>query len=191
MAFKYNSNLLGENGKMLRKYVLDASLTFSVGDAMTVGADGEDAGMPGEIVNATTGQPILGIIIAIITNDGVAPSSDGAGGKFTDTYTTAASNETSGLISALVDVSPFSVYSVAGDDTLGTTTGSNKNGYLTKIPASVDTSNHLIDENVMASAADVNSTGEFLTHGLDPQDTTKVLVTIARSVLFAGSDSGE
>ncbi len=43
----------------------------------------------------------------------------------------------------------------------------------------------------MASAADVNSTGEFLTHGLDPQDTTKVLVTIARSVLFAGSDSGE
>src|SRR3990167_5504682 len=100
MAFKYRTNLLGENGRMLRKFVLDASTDFQVGDVVAGGTGGE--GFDGEVLTADTSHyHIVGVIQAIITKDGVSPSSDGCGGAFVDKYRTATNNETGAQVSVI------------------------------------------------------------------------------------------
>jgi hypothetical protein len=170
MAFVYKKNLLGGE-RALVKVVLNASETFSVGDA--VYPDADDG-----VSQATAGQPIFGIIASIITDKGVPPANDGNGSAFIDTYTTAASNETSAKVSALVDVSPYSLYSVNLDDTIATTTGSNKRWYMMDLPTSSDTSAELLDES-SASA----TTGQFFSWGLDPDNSDRVLVNIRESFI--------
>src|SRR3990167_11179998 len=119
---KFKENLLGTNGRILRKYVLDASIDWQVGNVVSGGTGGE--GFNGEVlVSDTATYHIVGVIEAIITNAGVAPSNNGCGGAFVDQYRTAANNETAAQVSALVDISPWSVYSADLDDTIGTTTG--------------------------------------------------------------------
>ena len=89
---KYKFDLTGTNGKMLRKFVLDASVDWQVGDVVSGGTGGE--GFNGEvIVTDTASYHVVGVIEAIITNTGVAPANNGCGGAFVDQYRTAANNE--------------------------------------------------------------------------------------------------
>jgi len=179
MALKFKSNLLGTNGRMLRKFVLDASIDWQVGDVVTGGTGGE--GFNGEVlVLATSSLNVVGVIEAIITNAGVAPSSNGCGGAFVDQYRTAANNETAAQVSALVDISPFSVYSADLDDTIGTTTGSNRAFYYFNIDSG--SANHQLDE--ASAKAPSTGSGQFVSHGVDPEDTNNLLVSINRSFML-------
>ena len=183
MAFKYRTQLNGENGRILRKFVLDASTDFQVGDAVMIGTGAVDEPGVGEAVTATTGLRLLGIIQAITTKDGVSPSSNGCSGAFVDAYRTPANNETGTQISAIVDISPFSVYSADLDDTIGTTTGSNRYGYFLDLDTGV--ANHQLNE--ASAAAPSTGSGQFVTHGVDPQDTNNVLVSIHETFLVGDS----
>ena len=182
MALKYRYNLFESGGRMLRKFVLDASTDFQVGDVVMAGTGGE--GFEGEVLTATAGLRLVGVIQAIITKNGVSPSSDGCSGAFIDAYRTPANNETGLQISALVDVSPFSVYSADLDDTIGTTTGSNKAFYYLDLDTGV--ANHQLNE--ASATAPSTGSGQFVSHGLDPQDTNNLLVSIHES--FLTGDSG-
>lgn len=181
MALKYKYNLLGENGRILRKYVLDASTDFQVGDVVMAGTGGE--GFDGEVLTATAGLRLVGVIQAIMTKDGVSPSTDGCSGAFVDKYRTAANNETAAQVSVLVDISPFSVYSADLDDTIGTTTGSNRAFYYLDLDTGV--ANHQLNE--ASAAAPSTGSGQFVTHGLDPEDTNNVLVSIHETFLIGDS----
>ena len=177
---KYRENLLGEGGRILRKVVLDASIDWQVGDVVSGGTGGE--GFNGEvIVTDTASYHIIGVIQAIITDKGVSPSDNGCGGAFVDQYKTAANNETAAKVSALVDVSPFSVYSADLDDTIGTTTGSNRAFYYFNVDSG--SANHQLDE--ASAKAPSTGNGQFVSHGVDPQDTNNLLVSINRSFLIA------
>ena len=179
MALKFKSSLLGTNGRMLRKFVLDASVDWQVGDVVTGGTGGE--GFNGEVlVLATSSTNVVGVIEAIITNTGVAPSSNGCGGAFVDQYRTAANNETAAQVSALVDISPFSVYSADLDDTIGTTTGSNRAFYYFNIDSG--SANQQLDE--ASAKAPSTGSGQFVSHGVDPEDTNNLLVSINRSFML-------
>jgi len=180
MAFKFKSNLLGTNGRMLRKFVLDASIDWQVGDVVSGGTGGE--GFNGEVlVSDTASYHIVGVIEAIITNAGVAPSNNGCGGAFVDQYRTAANNETAAQVSALVDISPFSVYSADLDDTIGTTTGSNRAFYYFNLDSG--SANHQLDE--ASAKAPSTGNGQFVSHGVDREDTNNLLVSINRSFMIA------
>ena len=177
---KYKFDLTGSGGRMLRKYVLDASITWQVGDVVSGGTGGE--GFNGEvIVSDTATYHIVGVKEAIITNAGVAPSSDGCGGAFVDQYRTAANNETAAQVSALVDISPFSVYSADLDDTIGTTTGSNRAFYYFNLDSG--SANHQLDE--ASAKAPSTGNGQFVSHGVDREDTNNLLVSINRSFMIA------
>ena len=183
MAFKYRYNLLGESGRVLRKFVLDASTDFQVGDVVMAGTGDTEGFQPGEAVTATSGLRVLGVIQAITTKQGVSPSSDGCSGAFIDAYRTPANNETGLQISALVDISPFSVYSADLDDTIGTTTGSNRAFYYFDLDTGV--ANHQLNE--ASAVAPSTGSGQFVSHGLDPQDTNNVLVSIHETFLIGES----
>ena len=177
---KYRENKLGENGRILVKVVLDASVDWQVGDVVSGGTGGE--GFNGEvIVTDTASYHVVGVIQAIITDKGVSPSDNGCGGAFVDQYKTAANNETAAKVSALVDVSPFSVYSADLDDTIGTTTGSNRAFYYFNVDSG--SANHQLDE--ASAKAPSTGNGQFVSHGVDPQDTNNLLVSINRSFLIA------
>mgnify|MGYP001571998317 FL=1 len=184
MALTYRRNLLGDNGRILKKFVLNASLDFQVGDVVTYVTGSLTGEVPedfNEVAEATAGKKIVGVIQAIITATGVAPSSNGCGGVFVDQFRTAANNETGAQICALVDMSPFSLYSADLDDTIGTTTGSNRAGYYLDLDTG-DTSSHRLNE-ASAEALGTVGGGQFLAHGVDPQDTDNIIVNIAKSVL--------
>ena len=177
---KYRENLLGEGGRILRKVVLDASVDWQVGDVVSGGTGGE--GFNGEvIVTDTASYHVVGVIQAIITDKGVSPSDNGCGGAFVDQYRTAANNETAAKVSALVDISPFSVFSADLDDTIGTTTGSNRAFYYFNVDSG--SANHQLDE--ASAKAPSTGNGQFVSHGVDPQDTNNLLVSINRSFLIA------
>ncbi len=166
---------------MLRKFVLDASTDFQVGDAVAAKTGGE--GFDGEVGTATAGIRIVGIIQALVTKDGVSPSSDGCSGAFIDAYKTPTNNETGLQISAIVDISPFSIFSVGYDDTIGTTTGSNRAFYYVDLDTGV--ANHQLDEST--ADAPLTGSGQFVTQGLDPQDTDRALVSIHETWLIGDS----
>ena len=177
---KYRENKLGENGRILVKVVLDASVDWQVGDVVSGGTGGE--GFNGEvIVTDTASYHVVGVIQAIITDKGVSPSDNGCGGAFVDQYRTAANNETAAKVSALVDISPFSVFSADLDDTIGTTTGSNRAFYYFNVDSG--SANHQLDE--ASAKAPSTGNGQFVSWGVDPQDTNNLLVSINRSFLIA------
>ena len=177
---KYRENKLGENGRILVKVVLDASVDWQVGDVVSGGTGGE--GFNGEvIVTDTASYHVVGVIQAIITDKGVSPSDNGCGGAFVDQYRTAANNETAAKVSALVDISPFSVFSADLDDTIGTTTGSNRAFYYFNVDSG--SANHQLDE--ASAKAPSTGNGQFVSHGVDPQDTNNLLVSVNRSFLIA------
>lgn len=185
MALRYKFNLLGENGRVLRKYVLDASQDWQVGDVVTMGTGETDLAGDGagEAIIATAGRRILGVIQAIVTVDGVSPANNGCGGAFVDQYRTAANNETAAQVSAIVDISPFSVYSADLDDTINTTTGSELPFYYFDLDTG--TANHQLDE-ASASAPSTGS-GQFVSHGRDPEDSNNVLVSVRETFLMGDS----
>ena len=168
----------------MKKFVLNASLDFQVGDVVTYKTGSLTGEVPedfNEVGEATSGVKVVGVIQAIITRGGVSPSDNGCGGAFIDQYRTAANNETGAQVCALVDMSPFSLYEADLDDTIGTTTGSNRAGYYLNLDTG-DTNAHQLNE---ASAVAVGTTGggQFLSHGVSPEDTNNIIVNIAKSAL--------
>lgn len=149
-GFKY---VRSEDSKVqvLKKVTLKNSGTFTVGDVMKYASGFQD------LVGA--GNSVYGIIVDIVDFNGLPPRTNGAGGNFTDTYTTASDNQTVDKISALVDTSTDSVWRVTMDDTLGTTTGSNlEGGYNADVVAASD---QLDESTTTASSAQFAIVGQY------------------------------
>lgn len=180
MAFKYVGNLNGGHNRTLIKVLLDDSTQFGVGDVVLSSANDDDA-----VMLATTGTQVLGVIAAIVDANGLPPSSNGASGDFVDTYTTGAANTTvsTSSIYAMIDVDTNSLYSDSTGGALNATTGSNKAFYMFDVNSvTTGTARSTLTENTAST-----TTGQFFSFGLDPKDTTRIIVKIKESILLGDS----
>lgn len=160
--FKESGNANG--GRILKELTFIDSATFTVGDALYITT-------AGKLDLATASHNIAGILVEIRNSNGAPVTTNGAGGDFVGTYTTGTSNTIVGVI----DVSTESIYSVACDATLGTTTGSDLAGYNMDVVAASDT----LDE-----SSALATTAQFFSYGQDPDTTApsnSVLVSIQES----------
>ena len=173
MAFIYKGNINGGHKRTLVKVLLAGSADYRVGDPLSI-STGDSA------IISSAGLRILGHITAIVKSNDVVPADNGCGGAFVQTYRTASDNATVALVSALVDIDTNSKYSVNLDDTIGTTTGSNKAFYL------FDLDTGLVNRKLDESTAGQTS-GQYFSLGLDPNDSNRQMVKIKESILLGDS----
>ena len=176
MALKYRRTI-GGVGRKLEKILLGSSLAFSVGDAV-------ETLTTGVALRATAGTPLLGVIDSICDKDGLPikssnPVAGTASGTDTRTKTTGAANTT---VYAMVDISPSSIYSADVTGTMNTTNNSSLRGCRIDI----DSAGSAFGKVLETTATRTEGTeANFYCHGVDPDDSGNLLVSIALSELNA------
>ena len=172
MALKYKRTI-GGVGRKLEKVLLGSSLEFNVGDLVETMSTG--VALRGE-----AGKPVLGVIASICDKDGLPfkssnPVAGTASGTDTRSKTTGAGNTT---YYAMVDVSKDSVYSADVTGTVGTTVDSELRGCRIDI----DSAGSLFGKVLESTATRTEGTeANFYCHGVDPDDSGNILVSIAMS----------
>lgn len=132
----------------------------------------------GNFVTCPAGSSVYGVVQSIVGKNGEVLRNNGAGADFDPTgdYTAASDNATVGLVKAQVLVNKDAIYSVSEDDTLGTTTGSGLAGYYM---------DHTSGALVLDESTAATSSAQWVSHGVDPEDSTRVLVSIYEHQLDA------
>lgn len=148
----------------LVKKIIANSQVLQVGEAVRIDDDGF-------IVTCPTGSTVYGVVQGIVGPKGEVLRSNGAGADFdtNGSYTAASDNETVAQISVLIDTSKLAQYSAPMDATPGTTTGSNLPGYRM---------DHVSGGLTLDESTAVTSAAQWVSLGLDPEDSTRVLVQI-------------
>lgn len=138
----------------------------------------------GFVALGTTGNLVFGHTVEIETNLGVGVNTDGTAGaglgSYYGTYTAASTNQTVAMVRAKTDISKFTLYSVGANATLGTTTGSNLQGYNMDIADSTQ----LSESSATANASAATTNGQYSSMGLDPANSARVIVNIYESQVF-------
>jgi hypothetical protein len=175
MAFNFVKTV-GGVGRKLELVLLANSQTVAVGDAIQTFTTGK-----GTLATAT--NLVGGIVHALCDANGypvrqtspVAGTASGVDLRSVATGTAAASY-------ALVDFSEDTIYSAAVNGTLGSTATSNLRGILIDVD-SANTSYGRVLETTATRTEGVEA--NFYSWGVDPKDSTRLLVSIAMSELRA------
>jgi hypothetical protein len=118
---------------------------------------------------AVAARPVLGVVVGVVDSMGLPVDPDSG---TLDTYTVASDNQTVGLKKAVVMMSKDAIFSADVDGTIGTTNTSNLRGCTLDIT----------DENSVAETSALrNASGQLYSHGVDPEDSTRLLVSIMES----------
>lgn len=160
MTFEYRKG----QTEPLETYTIANSEVLQVGEAVRLDNDGF-------LVTCPAGSTVLGVVQGFVGKNGEVPTTNGAGANFSPrgSFTVAADNETVGKYKAQVLVDKGAIYAVSADATLGSTTGSNLPGYRMD-----HTSGGLVlDESTAATTA-----AQWVSHGVDPTNSSQVLVSI-------------
>jgi hypothetical protein len=172
MALNYKRSI-GGVGRKLEKVLLGSSLAFAVGDAV-------ETLTTGVALRATAAAHVLGIIDSICDKDGLPfkssnPVAGTASGTDTRSITTGASNTT---YYAMVDVSRDTIYSAAVNGTLGTTNSSTLRGCMIDIDSAGGSYGRVLESTATRTKG---VEANFYSHGVDPNDSTRLLVSLALS----------
>lgn len=168
MAYKKVGTNTPYGGPVLFTGILQNSDVFTEDDICKVDSNGF---LTTDSIN-TAG--LFGHVDSLVTFDGVGLTSNGGGSPFAGTFTADSSNETTGgKVSAVVDISQMSKYSVTPDATVGTN-NTELLGYYVDAADEFQT-----DEDTGASTV-----AQFYIWGLDPKDSTKHVVSIFESEVF-------
>ena len=171
MAFKAIDRLGSSSGAPIKQArILANSITVTELDSIKMAS--------GFAALGTAGASVFGHALAIRTEPGVGVGTTGAAGaeagSFVGTFTTASDNQTVAMVKGECDISKETMYSAEVDATIGTTTGSDLAGYYMD----------LIDANTLDESDAATTTGQYATHGVDANDSTKAVVTIFESSVF-------
>lgn len=171
MAFKHKGKLGDAFGAPIKQArILANSITVTELDSLKLSS--------GFLALGTTGASVFGHVTAIRTDKGVGVGTTGAAGaefgSFVGTFATASDNQTVAKVRAECDISKMSLYSAEEDAAIGTTTGSNLAGYTQDIA----------DEDTLDESTAATTTGQYMGHGVDPDDSTKAIVNIFESAVF-------
>ena len=162
---KYN---LSSEKNVTDKFLIKNSITVSVGDVVDLTAGQVDLG------DAST-TAILGVVVAIVNEDGTPIVTDGTAGSqvgsYKGTFLTASDNATVAKVMAVVNTSRDQVYQVELDADAGTTSGSDVIGALFDLAGP-----KTIDESTVGA-------GPIQVIGFDPDVATTVFAKIAVSAI--------
>lgn len=126
----------------------------------------------------TAGAAVLGHVTAIRVNKGVGVETNGtagaATGSFVGTFTMPSDNQTVAMNKLEIDISRETIYSAEVDATIGTTTGSNLAGYYMD----------LVDEDTLDESTAATSSAQYVTHGVDYENTAQAVVSIYESSIL-------
>jgi len=154
-------------GPLLVDRIIKNSVAIAVGDSVKTAS--------GFAALGTTGARVLGHVESLVGNDGLTPVKDGTYlGNIGEVLTVESDNQTDKKIRARIDVDTASLYSAELDAAAGTTTGSNLAG------KNFD----LADEDTLDESTVVETTAQYYSHGLNINDTAKVVVNILESEVF-------
>lgn len=168
MAFVHKYCSLGHHTGFNESHIITNSETVKVGDIVRITS--------GFAIRAAITTSVRGVVTDIVDQNGTslhAASTDDYDGTWTpstNTYAAAADNQTDKKVKVLVQSCRNCVYSSTPDATIGTTTGSNLFGYFTDVIAATA---------VPDESGTSTSSGQMFIHGLDPDDSTKGLYSIA------------
>jgi len=171
MAFKKIGSLDPYGGPLTRKQVAENSLVVTVTDSVRATNRGFALGV--------ASSAVLGHVQSITRRDGVGVETDGtagaATGSFTGTFTFSANNlrptESAG---ADIDISQSSLYSADMSAALDTTPASSAFGQYFE----------LTDEQTLNEASVVPTTAQYHSWGVDPEDSTNLIVNVFESSVF-------
>lgn len=167
MGFEFKRSLRGNASPVLVRVVIDNSDTITLGDLVrTYNAGNAEV--------AVAARPLGGVVHDVQDSNGARPTPDAG---TTDTFTVAADNETVAQIAVLIDMDEKSIYSGASDATPGTTNSSDKIGASFDIASEAE-----IDESTASRAAQ----GQLYGWGSDPDDSSRILVSIMESERLPG-----
>lgn len=172
MALKYKRTI-GGVGRKLEQVLLGSSLAYAVGDLVETMSTG--VALRGE-----AGKPVLGVIASICDVDGLPfkstnPVAGTASGTDTRSVTTGAANTT---YYAMVDVSNNTVYSADVNGTVGTTVDSELRGCRIDIDSAGSSFGQVLESTATRTEG---TEANFYCHGVDPDDSGNILVSIALS----------
>ena len=155
---------------VLRREVITNSVVSTVGDSLKVASD--------FIALGTAGAAVFGHLNGHADDAQVGLTSTGVAGaelgSYTNTYTVASDNQTVAQVAAVCDISKKTLYSADADAALGTTTGSDLSMYHMDL-----VSEEQLDESTAATTA-----AQYLTWGVDPNDSGNAVVSIFESQVF-------
>lgn len=162
MAFLYRRTASGVGHPNTTDVLIKNSATIQIGDVVR-------SYVAGVCEVNIAAKPSLGVVVGVVDADGLPVDPDSG---TLDTYTVASDNQTVGLKRAQVILSKDAVFSADVDGTIGTTNTSNLRG------CTID----LTDENSLAETSALrNASGQFYSHGVDPEDSGNLLVSIMES----------
>jgi len=176
MSLKRKHAPLGD--VMVKHVVIDNSDTIQMGDAVNL--------RNGNVEVGTADGALGGVVIGLVDKNGnsvfssLAVLGDGtvSGSEDSGSTTVASDNETVDLITAIVDTSPFSIYSGSVTGTMNTTNASNKLGGWVDMVDEQD-----IEETTHTRT--VTTEGQLYNHGVDPDDSSRMLVSIHEHEIYS------
>lgn len=157
---KAKNTLKNSDSKVQMSVVIKNSATVGLGEAVQISS--------GFAQRAGTTGAIFGVVSAIVDERGLPVT------LTSNAYAAASDNQTVGKVKAVINVSSEDVYSAALDAAVGTTTGSNLLGAKFNLMADAKT----LDESTVGTPGE-----QFISLGLDPADSSRVLVKILSSAL--------
>lgn len=163
----------------LLEWIIDDSKTISVGDAVKLDTTS------GYVSNATAGAPMLGIVVGFTNSvGGTLPGGTYVAGTATAsdvvTVVATATNTTTDKKMAIIETSTKKKWSAAVNGTVGTTVHSNLIGAGIDVDSANTNYARVLESTATRTAATVTN---FMGWGVDPNDSTRIIVSIASSCL--------
>jgi hypothetical protein len=175
MALNFKRTV-GGVGRKLELVNLANSQTVEVGDLI-------ETQTTGQWVLGLAAASALGVVVALCDADGMPlPAPAVAAGTASGSDVRSQATVTTGIYYALVDVSKNTIYSASVSGTLGTTNDSNLRGCGIDVNSAGTEYGQLL-ENTATRTEGVET--NFYSWGVDPNDSTRLLVSLAMSELDA------
>lgn len=171
MNAKEIGSLLPNSGRALSAGIIAPYSTIIANSEVIVVGDAVKTSSGFVAASSVTTAAVLGIVVAVVDSNGL-PINPDAGTA--DTFTVASDNQTNAKKYAIVDESPFTIYSFKANAAPGVTTGSNLRGYY------ADFADH--SQLSESSAATTGKVIRLL--GVDPADTTRILGNINKAECY-------
>lgn len=175
MALNFKSTIGGVGRKLTKPLLCADSQTLSVGDSVKTDTTS------GEIIYGAAALPTLGVIAAFVTADGMPIKQDNpVAGTASGVDARTVATGTDGATYVLVDFSNQTVYSAEVSGTIGTTVNSEVIGARMDIDSANTDYGRLLET---TGTRTLGTPATFYCWGADPEDSTRMLVTIALSEL--------
>ena len=178
MAFNYKGSRNGAQRNLTEPILIKTNEVVAVGDAV-------ETYTTGTVENGTAALPIKGIVQSIVNADGLPfVSGEHTAGSTNTSDTQSVTGD--GTQYCIIDTSPDTLYSAEVNGTLGTTNSSDKLGCRLDVDSANTDYGRLLETTATRT---VVTTANFYSHGVDPEDSTRLIVSLFNSEEYTGQST--